>query len=71
MRCESITDHVTMARDALGSPGGYTGGRVLTPDRSETPATGLCSIGIDTRGPVTEAALIHCRAGIRWMLDVA
>src|ERR1700748_115898 len=33
------------------------GGRALTPDRSEIPATGLCSKGIDTRGPVTEARI--------------
>jgi hypothetical protein len=35
------------------------GSRALTPDRSETPATGLCSKGIDTRGPVTEARNSH------------
>jgi hypothetical protein len=39
------------------------GSRPLTPDRSETPATGLCSKGIDTRGPVTEARNSHTGEG--------
>ena len=40
------------------------GGRAPTPDRSETPATGLCSKGIDTRGPVTEARNSHTGEGV-------
>jgi len=40
------------------------GSRALTPDRSETPATGLCSKGIDTRGPVTEARISQTSTGI-------
>jgi len=45
------------------------GSRALTPDRSEIPATGLCSKGIDTRGPVTEARNSHTGEGrsvARW-----
>src|SRR5215469_10834847 len=35
------------------------GSSALTPDRSKNRRRGLCSKGIDTGGPVTEAALIH------------
>ena len=35
------------------------GSSALTPDRSKTPATGSRSKGIDTRWPVTEAALLQ------------
>jgi hypothetical protein len=38
------------------------GSHALTPDRSKTPATGLYSKGIDTRGPVTEARISQTSA---------